>query len=323
MNSYHENPFGGGDSRIEEPTKIKSATWTLFWGITFAIITLSGALYLASYLIPANFDTIGKYIIYAFLSVIVLKYFSMGIREVPVAHQGVPLLFGTRNKSYRIGEGIFWMPRFIKSAEYIDTRQQTKNVREVPVISKDGVRMAIDTRLMFSITDPYATLSVEEEVVDQGLEDLIVATLRREAKKYSAKDLAIKVATGSSCDDEEINLGGKIEEEAKEISKSWGITTNQVMVTKIIPQDESVIATWEKVNKEKTERTAEGIERNHVIKSVKKMSEELNISESEALMAFDDERDKMHGRRNIVITNANSPMENAAAILSNGLANKE
>ncbi len=287
---------------------------------------------LLTYVLTLSFlqweDSAGK-MVSAGIVLIVVAYIGLfGLFKVPIAHRGVPLFFGRRISTWLLDEGWNWIPpKPFMNFETVDVREMTIDIPDSLVISgnkedgeeKNRAGMFIDTSMQASVdasnfNGPYAFLSIGEKVVRLGLIHLVVKTLRDVATRSDDEALmgmheelaeAIKDALTSIPD-------GEIES----IAHRWGIVVHNVFVTRIVPSNPDLLRAYEQRSIEQRQQISEVIEREHVIDSVKRIAEELKISTSEAAIIFAAERDKMHGRQQIIVTgDEGSPVMKAASMM--------
>lgn len=234
-------------------------------------------------------------------------------RKLETGFNGIPEFLRNRVRWFTFPEGWVWVPSLM-SVVSVDMRERTADIKEAIVISKNNVRMQIDTRLMWQIIDPYQTLDIGEDVVKDGLRDLVVNTLREEARKHTDKDLMTK----------EINLGAKINKAADANSDRWGIKTVQVLVPKVVPAADNVIEAWERESIEERQAKSEAIENEHFIERVERMSDGGNKMPYEIAAAFfQTERGKQSPVRKLIIEgDKGNPIVKAGAAVNDGLINQ-
>ena len=253
-------------------------------------------------------------------------YFYVGLIDIPIGWKGVPLILGNRNEPWSalLSEGSHWLPKPFVSAELIDMRERTNNVEgldiiatgTIPLLGEDQeskVEVHIDPSLQFRIVDPWKVLSVGEEVVLEGMEQITRDGFRQAATKRGADDLI--------SDPNEVKQ--IVENDIDRRSDRWGILLLELPVTRVAPKSEKVIAAYEKLTIEARERPAEVLELGHVIKSTKRYMEELGIKDGEAaLMAFDDSRGKARKRKRITISGDVDSTTRAAAVLGDAIESR-
>lgn len=261
-------------------------------------------------------------------------YFYVGLIDIPIGWKGVPLILGNRNKPWSVlfSEGSHWVPKPFVSAELIDMRERTNDVKGLDIIAtgkimlpdpggdvskgkkqESKVEVHIDPSLQFRITDPWKVLSVGEEVVLEGMEQITRDGFRYAATKLGANDL-IKDPN---------KVKQVVENDIDRRSDRWGILLLELPITRIAPKSDKVLAAYEKLSIEANERPAEVLELGHVIKSTKRYMDELGIQDGEAaLMAFDDARGKARKRKRITISGDVDSTTRAAAVLGDAIESR-
>jgi len=300
----------GRDKRIGPMNQ----AWNYAYGVVITILVTSVIIGAVS-LLPVQLN----WAFTAAITIVVFYYIGYkGFRKIDVGFNGVPEIFGRRVESILLDEGWVWLlPYPFMGVGAIDVRERTIDVLQAVVISKNKVRMSIDTRLMWKIFNPYASLSIGEGVIEDGQVDLVINTLREKAKDHTDGELMAL----------EKELGNAIKEAADENSDRWGIHTIQVMVTKIVPADEKVAEAWEKRSIEEREADAEVVERNHIITSIDAISTKDDGSErmspEVASAVFATERGKESPIRKIIIEgDERNPLVRASGVVNDGLVNQ-
>jgi len=282
------------------------------YGLGFIVVVCLNAILMValSYSpIPNNFA------FYAVIAVLATYYFGyLGLNKLEIGFNGVPLFLGERIEKVTLGEGWVWvLPYPFMSIESIDVRERTLDVLEAIVISSNQVRMRIDTRLMWRVCNPYASLSIGEGVIEDGQHDLVVNTLREKAYQHTDGELMGELET---------TLGQLIKEAADNNSDRWGIKTVQVFVIKIVPADEKISEAWELRSLEEREKAAEEVELAHVAKRIDSMSNEGKRMSSEiATAVVMEERGKKSPIRKLIIEgDGQNSLIKAAAVVNDGMS---
>lgn len=230
-----------------------------------------------------------------------LLYFGyMGFLTIEIAHCGVPTLFGKRLETYHLNEGTVWLlPSPIMDAVEVNMQERTEHIRvsEIPAVGKIAsnipvgpsesiVEMLVDATLQWRVVDPYRVLDVGESVISDGLEQLVLNTIREEGASKSDVELMGRPATRGE-------LGTAIKEDSKETAGRWGIEVTEVLIKQIIPSDPAVRRAYETYRREERERQGEAVEREFVIESINKIANETGMSVENAAEVFQAERGKM------------------------------
>lgn len=274
-----------------------------------------------------------------------LFFFVLNIVDIEIGWRGVPTILGKRNTPFSalFHEGKHWLPRPFVDAEVIDMRERTNDIDGLDVIAtgtvaaegsegaKTKVEVHFDPSIQWRIFDPWKVLSRGEEVISTGLIQVVRSSFREVAADQGDDDLMANKKQARI----------QAEHNADDRSDRWGVLVLDIPLAKVRPTQPAVMQAYERLTIESRERPAEAVEREHVIKSVLAMVGKLNITDSEALMAFDDARGKARRRKRITIAtdvssrapsngsgDSQSPsmppagLEKAAAILGDALEDR-
>lgn len=216
---------------------------------------------------------------------LLFSYFGIGgLIQIPIAYRGVPLFLGGRIPRKTLTEGWNWiLPRPLMGAEAINAQERTSLVDNFECLSKDNVRFKVDASVQWVITDPCKSLSIGEEVVTQGMLELIRKTLRIfvyaiEAEKVVGADQELK---------------STLQRGANEKATEWGVDVRNVIVSTITFASETVSKDMERKFREKHQGVAEDYEAQKYRERIKKTSEELKIPMGEARELDQTERGKV------------------------------
>lgn len=185
---------------------------------------------------------------YAFITAIVFFIIGYnGLRKVEIKHSGVILLLEKRiGEKVILDEGWGWIIPWVMNITSVDMREQSMNVPETVVVSKNKIRMTIDTEQLWEIVNPHKSLSVSEDII-RGLKTVTINTLREEATKYTDEELM----------DVKESLGDAVYKAADSITDRWGVNLKQVLISKIVPTNPKVMEAWEMETIEEREAVAE------------------------------------------------------------------
>jgi len=262
------------------------------------------------------------WLIYTGLLILGIGTFLKGLIEIDVAHKGVPKILGKRTEKIELDEGYHWLPPKIISAEEVSIKEQTKDVAIADVVSDNNVSMSIDTSIQYLIIDPYQSLSIGESVISDGLEEITKRTLRIEARAEGntdsvlmnmTEDLGIKVRDA-------IVKRNEAEGARESLEVRWGIRVLNVFVTKIFPTDPNVLDAYENEVIEKRQKEAETTERNFNVESIEAYKETGLSAEAAAAMHAGERGKKVGVNVRVIQVNKDDPLTNAAAVVSDGLA---
>ena len=308
----------GDEPSIEN--KLMSKFVNYIFAILFTGLFAALAIFTLKYSpIPSN---------WAFITVIIVISFYfvgyLGFRKLEIGFSGVPVIFGQRIRNITLSEGWVWLISFIMEIKSIDVREQTKDIRETIVTSKDNAQVRVNMRAYFQIIDPYQSLSVEDEMhendetedatIEDGLQAIIISELRRIANENTVSELIHL--------DEEI--GREIKEQLKKLTSRWGIKIIDVAVLKIVAENEDMTRALEKKAREEHEKAGERVEVDHFIQSVDKISDNnKRMSPEIAAAFFATERGKESPVRKVMVEgDENNPLVKAAGLANDGLVNQ-
>lgn len=167
--------------------------------------------------------TIGGFMAFIIVAVVILVILSSCIRIVPQAQALVVERLGGYLGTYGVGVH-FLIPFIDRVAKKVNLKEQVEDFPPQPVITKDNVTMQIDTVVFFYITDPkmYA-YGVERPIL--AIENLTATTLRN-----IIGDLELDETLTSR---ETINA--KMQESLDLATDPWGIKVTRVELKNIIP----------------------------------------------------------------------------------------
>jgi len=170
-----------------------------------------------------NPGTIVAIVALSIIGVILLIYLISRIRIVRQTNKYVVERLGAFHKVWGVGVKFLW-PFVDKVAYIISMKEQVKDFAPQPVITKDNVKMDIDTVVFFQVTDPklYA-YGVENPL--SAIENLSATTLRNIIGELDLDE------TLTSRD----IINSRMRAILDEATDPWGIKVNRVEVKNIIP----------------------------------------------------------------------------------------
>jgi hypothetical protein len=113
---------------------------------------------------------------------IVVIGLSLGFATIPIAHKGVPLIWGSRIQTWVYGEGLQWVPPLFMSHIDIDMRSRAAVVIEVQAITSDKIPIRPRVSTSWKIFNPAlylgATDSIEGVAMPQAIRANVVTFLK-------------------------------------------------------------------------------------------------------------------------------------------------
>ena len=170
-----------------------------------------------------NTGTVVAIVVISIIAVLILIYLISRIRIVRQTNKYVVERLGAFHKVWGVGVK-FLFPFIDKVAYVISMKEQVKDFAPQPVITKDNVKMDIDTVVFFQVTDPklYA-YGVENPL--SAIENLSATTLRNIIGELDLDE------TLTSRD----IINSRMRSILDEATDPWGIKVNRVEVKNIIP----------------------------------------------------------------------------------------
>ncbi len=321
------------------PTENKKEGWRLLKSVDCVLLIFANLLtillvryILSQFLEPFWFLTL-------VISVVTIPILTIaGIVEIPIAHAGVPLIFGKRMKVLLLDEGLSWiLPSPIMGFEPISLQEQTIQIpkdeeeatkpliipairglkdnangteQEIKKLEDDDfkiirfVQMNARIVIRYSIVNPFKFLNQGEGVVVRGLGDLAIKTLRQMGTIMSDIDLIRQKDL----------FEGKIIEAMKEEQTDaggespivrWGVRVHNVFIPRIAHNDPGMAKAYEAAMREEQQKTAETIEQEFLVESIERLTgkkiTESGLTAQQALYAIQSERGKLT-RREVIIT---------------------
>ncbi len=204
--------------------------------------------------------------------VLIILLFISSIRIVPQANAYVIERLGAYNGTWQVGLHMK-VPLIDKVANKVSLKEHVLDFDPQPVITKDNVKMEIDTVIYFQITDPKLyTYGVASPMA--AIENLTATTLRN-----IIGDLELD-QTLTSRD----LINAKMRTVLDEATDAWGIKINRVEVKNIMPPADIQDAMEKQMRAERERREAiiraEGQKRSAIL--VAEGNKEATILEAEA-----------------------------------------
>jgi len=162
-------------------------------------------------------------VVVSIIAILILVYLISRIRIVRQTNKCVIERLGAFHKVWGVGVK-FLFPFIDRVAYVISMKEQVKDFAPQPVITKDNVKMDIDTVVFFQVTDPklYA-YGVENPL--SAIENLSATTLRNIIGELDLDE------TLTSRD----IINSRMRSILDEATDPWGIKVNRVEVKNIIP----------------------------------------------------------------------------------------
>ena len=179
---------------------------------------------------------------FVILGIVVVLILISCIKVVPQAHAAVIERLGTYHDTWNTGVH-FKIPFLDRMAKKISLMEQVADFPPQPVITKDNVRMQIDTVVFFQITDcKLYAYGVQNPMA--AIENLTATTLRNIIGELELD------ATLTSRD----IINTKMRSILDEATDPWGIKVNRVELKNIVPPKESQDAMEKQMKAERDRR---------------------------------------------------------------------
>ena len=198
--------------------------------------------------------------IIALIVIAIVAFVILGF-SIKIVHQSTAVVIERVGKFNRVLEtGIhFIIPFFERMAgKPISLKEQVKDFKPQPVITKDNVTMQIDTVVYYQVTDPKLfTYGVEHPIY--AIENLTATTLRNLVGELELD------STLTSRD----TINNKMRLVLDEATDSWGIKINRVELKNILPPKDIQQAMEKQMRAERERREAilraEGEKRSNIL----------------------------------------------------------
>ena len=191
-----------------------------------------------------------EFIIIIALVIFIIAVVILNIKIVPQSKAYVVERLGTYSATWQTGLHIK-IPFIERIAKQVSLKEQVVDFPPQPVITKDNVKMQIDTVVFFQITDPKLfTYGVERPI--SAIENLTATTLR---------NIIGEMELDHTLTSRDI-INAKIRGILDEATDPWGIKVNRVELKNILPPKEIQDAMEKQMKAERQRReailTAEG-----------------------------------------------------------------
>lgn len=211
-------------------------------------------------------------VLFAAIVIVAFALVISCIKIVPQARAFVLERLGAYRDTWRTGVH-FKLPFIERIAKSVSLKEQVADFPPQPVITKDNVRMQIDTVLYFEISDPKLyTYGVENPMV--AIENLTATTLR---------NIIGDLELDSTLTSRDI-INTRMRAILDEATDPWGIKINRVELKNILPPKEIQDAMEKQMKAERERRElvlrAEGEKRSSIL--VAEGVKESKILEAEA-----------------------------------------
>lgn len=265
----------------------------------------------------------------------------MGLVDIPIQHAGVPLVFGKRQKRWLLDEGLGWILPFpLMGVEIVDLKENTISIpkdedeeqnkplivpaiRGLPPQEKNKktedvqlneetlktikfVQMKARLAIRYRVVHPFLYLSQGEKVVERGLGDLAIKTLRQKGAEMSDIQLIRNKDTFEADIIKEMRTEPKDKSTRKKIAASplerWGVEVHNVFVPRIIHNDPQMAKEYEAAMRAEQQRNARTIDQQFLADSIKQLKAE-GLTAQEALYAIQAQGGQLQ-RREVIITSA-------------------
>ena len=259
------------------------------------------------------------------LSLLALQglYFRHCIIQVPLAHFGVPLFFGMRNRPWTkiYAEGWVWRLRPLCGVDIKDTQRKrldlhddcnehqfevnaasAKNRGEVggdypeegkkeKDLETEIVPMLVNAYAIYQIWNPWRSTSAGETDAILGMNSHVIGKVRDASVAYTESEMradkdALENVAKTAANDE---------------AGQWGMWVPELSIQSITPKSLKVVAAHESVVIARRGRKA-----SRHIEQGARVFQEMGMSAEAAVLAHDDQHGRAHVRRQIVFSGANS-----------------
>jgi len=256
-----------------------------------------------------------------------ISYAKYCQKKIPSGYIGLPRLFGFRNAmwSWVYGEGDIFVLRPFQSVSTINMGRRVldlhddKNDHEFAVNAASGknkksektakeagadpstggndptkqletevVPMLIDAFAEWQIWNPWRIESVGEEVIERGLANHIIASIRDAATDFTESEMR----------GDKNSLEETAQKAADEKTDEYGIWVREIPIRNVRPSSERVVQAHESVVIERRRSNAAA----YVLKGVREFNK-FGLKPLDAVMAYDDGAGRAHNRRQVIVSN--------------------
>lgn len=221
--------------------------------------------------------------------------------SIPVGMRGVILFMGKRLRRPLLSEGDHWLPPFVMKADYVDVTVHTSRVAENDdLVSKDGKRMRASYFFVYSVTDPYLVLNVED------VEGTLLKIATAEVREAFTEEDAMVLATDG---DVKKGVSSRITAKLLRRSSGYGIHVIEALLERAEPPKE-ILDARAQADVELAQQQSEKIELDGVIARIKELKA-LDFSPEKAYEILAAERGKVKTERKIVKVEGVEPIVKA------------
>jgi hypothetical protein len=236
----------------------------------------------------------------------------MGVEIVDLREKTIPIPKDEAEEEKRplIVPAIRGLPPMNKTTEIKDEQEQKRKLLELDDFKKIRfVQMKARLAIRYRVIHPYHFLSQGPEVVERGLGDLAVKTLRQKGSEMSDIDLI----TQKDLFEKDIIKEMKREpvesddKDKRSPLERWGVKVHNVFIPRIVHADADMAKMYEAAMREEQQKTAETIEQEFLVESIERLTGKkitevgAGLTPQQALYAIQAERGKL-SRREVIIT---------------------
>ena len=181
----------------------------------------------------------------AFLLVLLVIILIIAFKSIKIVKQAEVYVIERLGKFYKVADAglTIIIPFFDRVRSVVSLKQQTMDVPPQGVITKDNVKITIDTVVFYQITDP-AKAVYEIQSLKKGIEYLAITTIRDIIGKMSLDE------TFSSRD----GINNQLRIVLDEATDRWGCKVDRVEIKDITPPADIRDAMEKEMNAERNKR---------------------------------------------------------------------
>jgi len=165
------------------------------------------------------------------LGILIFIYIKSPLMVLQLQEYERAVVFRMGKFSRVVGPGWMFLLPILETAEKVDLRIQTIDVKPQETVSKDNVKLKVDAIIYLKVVDPKAAI-LNVEGYQKSAVSYIQAHLRDVIGKMEMSEVIANV--------DEINK--KLETELKEVASEWGVKVQQVEIQSVILPDEILAA---------------------------------------------------------------------------------
>lgn len=244
-----------------ERTLVESLVYVISFSLTLSTLLALCIMLLVNY--ATDFNTFAEICFWmTFLGSLTL----LGMKSynvIPIANEGVYLLFGKRRPRYSKEGWALTIPYFEKlvSVPVLDSVEEC--IKDDEIVTGDSVQMKVAVTIGYRINDSQQSLQIEGPELIEQLESFVKSFLRKEASVYDGKNKndwrQFLIASKSL----EEALKKAFEDEKPRATMAiarWGIEILTIKITSIVTTDPQMMKTAQAPAREKVEQEAEKID---------------------------------------------------------------